>query len=87
MSRLTTRAATGSDGVMDGSLGETGGAVEIDRLRFAAPVLSMDFCPSESAVLSSCASSSCTGALSGLLLAGCMDGGSHLVAVGPGVGR
>lgn len=55
---------------------------ELHRLRLPAPVLSMDFCPTMAGVPSG-RGVGCGGEERGLLLAGGMDGGSHLIAVGP----
>lgn len=80
-SEATDRDEEGSDGAAaaaagGGNSGGYGlGGSEVHRLKLAAPVLSLDFCPP---------SSSCVaGGGGGLLLAGGMDGSSHLISVRP----
>eukprot|EP00752_Nemacystus_decipiens_P014772 g13151.t1 len=72
VSRLVDEAKDSDD---DGS--GTGGAssTELRRLKLAAPVLSMDFCPASAPVFGG------GGGTRGLLLAGGMDGGSHLISI------
>lgn len=71
------RVATDSGSVAQGErMGH--GWNELHRLRLPAPVLSMDFCPTMTGVPSGGG-----GEERGLLLAGGMDGSSHLIAVGP----
>ncbi|CAM9959354.1 unnamed protein product, partial [Ectocarpus fasciculatus] len=60
----------------DGS-GSGSSSTELHRLKLAAPVLSMDFCPSPAPF---CGGSG-GGGSAGLLLAGGMDGSSHLVSI------
>eukprot|EP00903_Cladosiphon_okamuranus_P012784 g11949.t1 len=53
----------------------TSTSTELHRLKLAAPVLSMDFCPASALIFAG------GGGTKGLLLAGGMDGGSHLVSI------
>ena len=60
------------------------GWTELHRLKLPAPVLSMDFCPSvERSVSFGGGGSRGGGEGRGLLLAGGMDGASHLISVDP----
>ena len=60
------------------------GWTELHRLKLPAPVLSMDFCPSvEGSVSFGGGGSRGGGEGRGLLLAGGMDGASHLISVDP----
>lgn len=71
VSRLVDESQDNGD---DGD-GGTSGSTELHRLKLAAPVLSMDFCPASAAIFGG------GGGAKGLLLAGGMDGGSHLISV------
>lgn len=66
----------GDEGNVDsgGSASSSSSSTELHRLKLAAPVLSMDFCPSSAPLCGGGGSDS-------LLLAGGMDGSSHLVSV------
>lgn len=54
-------------------------AALLHRLKLAAPVLSMDFCPASAPIFGD--------GSRGLLLAGGMDGGSHLISIDWGGSR
>lgn len=56
--------------------GGGGSSTELHRLKLAAPVLSMDFCPVSAPIFGGGG-----GGTRELLLAGGMDGGSHLISV------
>ncbi|CAN0331414.1 unnamed protein product, partial [Ectocarpus sp. 12 AP-2014] len=81
MSLQVSRLAQGlgdDEGNVDsgGSASSSSRSTELHRLKLAAPVLSMDFCPSSAPFCGAGA-----GGCAGLLLAGGMDGSSHLVSV------
>ncbi|CAM9438856.1 unnamed protein product [Pylaiella littoralis] len=82
MSVQVSRLAEESHGNDDG---DGVSSAELHRLKLAAPVLSMDFCPASAPIFGggggggSNSSSSSSGR--GLLLAGGMDGSSHLISV------
>ncbi|CAM9741126.1 unnamed protein product [Ectocarpus sp. 12 AP-2014] len=61
-----------------GSTSSSSRSTELHRFKLAAPVLSMDFCPSSAPF---CGGGGGGGGSAGLLLAGGMDGSSHLVSV------
>ncbi|CAM9693950.1 unnamed protein product, partial [Ectocarpus sp. 4 AP-2014] len=85
MSLQVSRLAQGlgdDEGNVDsgGSASSSSRSTQLHRLKLAAPVLSMDFCPS-SAPFCGGGGGGGGGGSAGLLLAGGMDGSSHLVSV------
>lgn len=76
MSRLSDPSRDDKDAGGDGG---NGASTELHRIKLAAPVLSMDFCPASAPVFGGGG-----GATRGLLLAGGMDGGSHLISIDGG---
>lgn len=72
VSRLVHESKDSDDG--DGSAGSS--STELHRLKLAAPVLSMDFCPASAPIFGGGG-----GGTRGLILAGGMDGGSHLISI------
>ncbi|CBJ34090.1 expressed unknown protein [Ectocarpus siliculosus] len=81
MSLQVSRLAQGlgdNEGNADsgGSASSSSRSTELHRLKLAAPVLSMDFCPSSVPFRGGGG-----GGSAGLLLAGGMDGSSHLVSI------
>ncbi|CAN0394493.1 unnamed protein product, partial [Hapterophycus canaliculatus] len=79
VSRLEEEPHDGDgDDHADGSSSSNNTAL-IHRLKLAAPVLSMDFCPASAPIFGGGG-----GGSRGLLLAGGMDGGSHLVSIDVG---